>query len=565
MAPSRSRTESLRNSAYNANSPSKRHSSTGPPLPRNVRSPSPTFSETTNVSAMNFGIDGPSKIITRTDLKASVQAYERLMDTCANYRSALMTMSQATASFADAMEVCSGLKGPSYETGTRLQAASGLHHLIGNHYHVLAETLDKKFEKPLRQHFDTYRSIMTDRSTSYERALREKSEIIKQTERRNLNRKERNLQSFREALVVLQRQVDDLDELKANHYQEIMEHEEEVWDVVQGKVCLMVRSSLDIFDRFTAKASDPIIEPMLQIVPDPFDSYGPPQSEDQIFSILPPLSIMPTAPSSTASPTTRTPELDAIEGLPSSSSSAGWMHHSDNNTTNNAAVTFPSQSSEWADIPSSPTSQVTSSSPTTPTSPTSRRHSVPRTHSTRKSDSSKVRSVLSVIDESRPSRKSNNNDDKVGQSSFNNTTTTSSYTSGSGSTFTGSTLNGSSSSSSSSSSSLIQQPQPQRTFSWTNPFSYGYSSSSPYDFPVSDNNDENNENENESETPRNSTFFPQGQEEESSLTLSSSSSPKGSRSHTPVGNQVHGEGTISSNDSTTTTTNVNSGPVLITS
>lgn len=29
------------------------------------------------------------------------------------------------------------LKGPTYETGTRLQAASGLHHLIGNHWHVL--------------------------------------------------------------------------------------------------------------------------------------------------------------------------------------------------------------------------------------------------------------------------------------------------------------------------------------------------------------------------------------------------------------------------------------------
>jgi hypothetical protein len=29
------------------------------------------------------------------------------------------------------------LKGPSYEAGTRLQAASGLHHLIGNHWHVL--------------------------------------------------------------------------------------------------------------------------------------------------------------------------------------------------------------------------------------------------------------------------------------------------------------------------------------------------------------------------------------------------------------------------------------------
>ena len=35
---------------------------------------------------------------------------------------------------------------------------------------------------------------------------------------------------------MLQRQVDELDELKLTHYQSIVEHEESVWDVVQGKV-----------------------------------------------------------------------------------------------------------------------------------------------------------------------------------------------------------------------------------------------------------------------------------------------------------------------------------------
>lgn len=38
--------------------------------------PSPTFSDATNVSAINLGSDGPEKIITRADLKASLQAYD---------------------------------------------------------------------------------------------------------------------------------------------------------------------------------------------------------------------------------------------------------------------------------------------------------------------------------------------------------------------------------------------------------------------------------------------------------------------------------------------------------
>jgi hypothetical protein len=52
----------------------------------------------------------------------------------------------------------------------------------------------------------------------------------------------------------LQAQLDELDRMKAEHYQQVLEHEEEIWDVVTGKVCLVVRSSLDVFDRVTAKA-----------------------------------------------------------------------------------------------------------------------------------------------------------------------------------------------------------------------------------------------------------------------------------------------------------------------
>lgn len=112
---------------------------------------------------------------------------------------------------------------------------------------------------------------MQERSNAYEKALREKSRVIRQIERENMQRKGRSelrrasvmgrslqllldLQTFREALAILQRQVDDLDDLKAQHYQEIVEHEEQVWDTVQGKTCFVLRSTLDVFDRLTSKA-----------------------------------------------------------------------------------------------------------------------------------------------------------------------------------------------------------------------------------------------------------------------------------------------------------------------
>jgi len=165
-----------------------------------------------------------------------------------------------------------------------------------------------------------------------------------------------------------------------------MEHEEEVWNVVQAKVCVAVRSTMDVFDRFTAKASDPILEPMLQSVPDPFDSYGPPQAEDQIFTILPPLAVIANAPSPSPSPLANTP--------PASSSPPDIINHSWAPTGNY----FSGSTSEWSDV-----SSASSISPrsTSPSAALKRRQSHPplTSHQSRKSDS-KLRSVLTVIDES---------------------------------------------------------------------------------------------------------------------------------------------------------------------
>ena len=131
---------------------------------------------------------------------------------------------------------------------------------------------------------------------------------------------------------------------------------------------------------------------MLQSVPDPFDSYGPPQAKDKIFSILAPLSIMTSAPSSSASPMARTtPERDLIDSPPSSATNkiTSWLPG-----TNGALYT--SESTEWAGLspPSSTPPRATS-----PLSVANRRHPVPTAQ--RKSES-KLRAMLPIIDEVRP-------------------------------------------------------------------------------------------------------------------------------------------------------------------
>lgn len=46
-----------------------------------------------------------------------------------------------------------------------------------------------------------------------------------------------DLNSFRAALTTLQKQVSDLDQLKAEYYTEVLIHEEETWDAAMEKVC----------------------------------------------------------------------------------------------------------------------------------------------------------------------------------------------------------------------------------------------------------------------------------------------------------------------------------------
>ncbi|KAF8332710.1 uncharacterized protein EI90DRAFT_690195 [Cantharellus anzutake] len=248
--------------------------------------PSPTLSASTQVSGMPVP-GGPTTIITRAHLRTSVQAYE---ETSTDYRNALSTLADASARFAAAIESCSRLRGVSDDASVSFQAAGGLYHIIGNHEQVLSDAIRKKFDKPLRQHLQAYRQQIAERSAAYEQSLIEKNRLIRKVEAENMNigrRRQRDLNSFRAALNLLQQQVAELDRLKADYYSEVLGHEEESWDFVLGKVSLVVRSTLDVYDRISAKASDPGLESMLLSIPDPFDTYGPQKSEDHIYSIVP--------------------------------------------------------------------------------------------------------------------------------------------------------------------------------------------------------------------------------------------------------------------------------------
>lgn len=145
---------------------------------------------------------------------------------------------------------------------------------------------------------------------------------------------------------------------------------------------------------------------MLQSIPDPFDSYGPPTTDDQIFSILPPL-MTTTSPGPTS--IVSTPQLHTSD-LGISPTRPNWMP----TVQAGAGGYFTEANSAWADV-STPSKSPPHRKPKSPQQKGGGafglfgRNSHPPTSSGGTGAESKLRSVLTTVDESR-TRSSNGSD-----------------------------------------------------------------------------------------------------------------------------------------------------------
>lgn len=71
--------------------------------------------------------------------------------------------------------------------------------------------------------------------------------------------------------------MDDLDSLKVEHYSEVLENEQEMWDSIANKTALVVKSEIDVFDRIVTKGS---VDPVLESVSSPTASSQSQYSRD---------------------------------------------------------------------------------------------------------------------------------------------------------------------------------------------------------------------------------------------------------------------------------------------
>ncbi|CAG8597558.1 6475_t:CDS:2, partial [Scutellospora calospora] len=225
----------------------------------------------------------PTIALSRSDIRASFEAYEQLLSSAKIYRNQMIALAQAAAGFGQSLERLARCKG-AFDT-----AAAGLHYLMSNHQQVLSDAFYKKFEIPLLENLDVHKATIIASEECYDKSLAEMSKRIKETESENLRcgrKRQRDLTQFRRALQDLTRQVEDLDRLKTDYYRQTLDTEQNNLNFILSKVSTVIRAEVDIYERISNKG-------MATQGSDPFSAY--PNAESS-FSILSPISIINPIP-----------------------------------------------------------------------------------------------------------------------------------------------------------------------------------------------------------------------------------------------------------------------------
>ncbi|KAI5851329.1 hypothetical protein DFP73DRAFT_610361 [Morchella snyderi] len=268
----------------------------------------------------------PKNFLSRSDVAASILAYQGLLDAAKVYRKAMAAVAAAASSFGAALESCAKCKGAG-DTAEGLMNAGGLQYLIASNTHILSESLYRGFEVPLLHELDSYKQKNNENEEQYKKEANEKSKELRKREQDHLKlarqRKRsgyssmlskldyfspwtstaaadghEDLSSFRTALVDLTRQIDELDNLKYGHYRSALALSQETSSRILDSSALVVRAEIEIFEKIAQKGWDSSggLDDLISRSADPFapEPGSGSNGEGEIFSILPSHSILPS-------------------------------------------------------------------------------------------------------------------------------------------------------------------------------------------------------------------------------------------------------------------------------
>ncbi|CAR25867.1 ZYRO0A09966p [Zygosaccharomyces rouxii] len=224
-------------------------------------------------------------LVTKRDIKNTVDALQGLLDSSRAYNSSLQEVSRNASLMGHSLENLARLKGCSDDSAEKLLSASGLFYLLANHENIMSQCLKGVLGESLLDKIDQFKVESKKMENEFKSHAREESLKLKIQERHNLKlaqRRTRNLVSYKESLVNLQSQLDQLESLRHDYYQDSYNLVESTCAKVLDAVATVSRARVEISENVARKGwSGGGLDDLLMDAEDPFNKEDSTINEGQ--------------------------------------------------------------------------------------------------------------------------------------------------------------------------------------------------------------------------------------------------------------------------------------------
>ncbi|QLQ81931.1 hypothetical protein HG537_0G01850 [Torulaspora globosa] len=213
-------------------------------------------------------------LVTKRDMKDTVDAMSELRSSSRGYACSLREVSNHAGCMAQALEKLARLKGCSDGTAEKFLSASGLFYLLANHENIMARCLETALDEELLDEIDEFQVRFRTLENEFKKECKEQSMKLKLQEKHNTKlakRKVRNLVQYKESLLNLQLQLDHLETLRHDFYQNSYNLVESTCDKVLDKMATVSRARVEISEGIARKGwSGGGLDELLIDAEDPF-------------------------------------------------------------------------------------------------------------------------------------------------------------------------------------------------------------------------------------------------------------------------------------------------------
>lgn len=213
-------------------------------------------------------------LVTKRDMKNTVDAMKNLRSSSQGYASSLREVSGHAGSMAQSLEQLARLKGCADGTAERFLSASGLFYLLANHENIMSQCLQAALGDGLLEEIDEFDVKFRTMENEFKKQCKEQSMKLKLQEKHNTKlskRKVRNLMLYKESLMNLQSQLDHLEALRHDFYQDSYNLVESTCDNVLDNVATVSRAQVEISESIARKGwSGGGLDELLMDAEDPF-------------------------------------------------------------------------------------------------------------------------------------------------------------------------------------------------------------------------------------------------------------------------------------------------------